>query len=64
MTRKQTRMLRRILISVATLAVVWVLCAFVPLPWYAQLALNSSLSDHRLRRAAQSVPGRGAGRDL
>lgn len=39
MTRKQTRMLRRILISVATLAVVWVLCAFVPLPWYAQLAL-------------------------
>ena len=39
MTRKQTRMLRRILISVATLAAVWVLCAFVPLPWYAQLAL-------------------------
>ena len=39
MTRKQTRMLRRILISIATLAAVWVLCAFVPLPWYAQLAL-------------------------
>ena len=39
MTRKQTRMLRRILISVATLAAVWVLCAFVPLPWYTQLAL-------------------------
>lgn len=39
MTRKQTRMLRRILISIATLAVVWVLCAFVPMPWYAQLIL-------------------------
>ena len=39
MTRKQTRMLRRILISIAALVAVWVLCAFVPLPWYAQLAL-------------------------
>ena len=39
MTKKQTRMLRRILVSIATLAAVWVLCALVSLPWYAQLAL-------------------------